>query len=367
MEGFHSMNAQEQMEAYNTCDRILGYILNNETFLSARKTQIIQEDCTEQFRVWRKHFAILLSVLLLFALFLMLFASRMLHRILDPILELTQMARDFHERIQGGELRAAGGGALKMRETQILSEAFDSMAETNLKQMKKLQDKIALDEEVHQLQMQNMQMQLSLAEANMQLLQSMISPHFLFNCMSTLAGMAYLEHDPGTRDMALKIAVFLRESLTLVGRTIPLQEEIRHTEKYIEIQQIRYGERIRFEVQVTGECREIALPAMLLQPLVENAISHGVKDLWEGARISIEAEKLGDECILRVRDNGRGILEEELEGIRREIEVPFESGKHTIGLHSVASRIRSAFPKDGSTRILSSPGEGTCIELHIPA
>ena len=382
LERFHAMTSEEQIASYNTCDKILGYIDANKAFLSVRRTQIIQDDCSKQFSVWRIHFILLLLILLLFALFLAFFASDILHRILDPILELTQKARDFHEGIQNGAPRMSPGAKplegredllpsskgreLWLRETQILNQAFDSMAQTISKQVEELQDKILLDQEVHQLQLQNIQMQLSLAEANMQLLQSMISPHFLFNCLSTLSGTAYLEHAPRTRDISLKMAVFLRESLTLVGQTIPLEREVEHTKKYIEIQQLRFGDRIHFFFHVPEDCYGIPLPAMLLQPLIENAISHGVKDLWKDAQISIFAQRRENLCIIQVVDNGRGISEEELDKIQQEIEVPFEPGKHTIGLHSVASRIRSAFPKEGSTSISSRPGEGVCIELHIP-
>lgn len=371
--------SSRQKELFRTCEKLLTYLDNNRNDLASLSTESISKSYQSQFRMWQTRFLLLILLLSSFAVYISLSATDLIRGILKPILDLTQKARLFMEQTQpeSGHRPEIKAGSTdpeikymhsvpQMTETQLLTDSFNVMTQTIQKQMTQLQDKIVLDQKLHELQLQNINMQLSLTEAKMQLIQSMISPHFLFNCLSTLAGTAYLEHAPRTRDISLKMAVFLRDSLGLVGQKITMAREFEHTVHYIEIQKIRFGDRILFETELNKDCENIMIPAMILQPLVENAISHGVKNRMTGGLIRIAAGRTGEQCCLSVSDNGEGIDSVQLNKIRSEIDRSFEPGVHTIGLHSVASRIQASFPGTGKTVILSSPAGGTRIEIRIP-
>jgi LytS/YehU family sensor histidine kinase len=128
-------------------------------------------------------------------------------------------------------------------------------------------------------------------EAELQSLRIQLNPHFLFNSLHSISALATI--DAGrTREMCIRLAAFLRSSLGLGNReTIPIQEEVELARSYLEVEQVRFGERLHVDAEIDPNCQNCGIPALLLQPLVENAVKHGVAGLIEGGAIRLAARR----------------------------------------------------------------------------
>lgn len=151
-----------------------------------------------------------------------------------------------------------------------------------------------------------------------------------------------------------------------IGKTIPIREEVEHTKEYIKIQQLRFGKRISFEIICDRECEGQKIPALILQPLVENSLSHGLKNCRGGGLIQIDIHKIQkEEIAIEVRDNGEGISEEQMKQVEEELKKPFESGQKGIGLRSIAYRLNDFF-KNRSSVHLEAQTERNSSKDHNP-
>lgn len=326
--------------------KVYDYIMDNQRALIDVRSDLIEEAYEEELYEWRIQFIGMIALVIALSLALIIIATRLIRRLLKPIRTLTTWIKGYRpgERQEKSLFVDSGG----VEETEILSSAFSDM-------IGQLEEKLETDK-------RNYELQVTLSETKMQLVQSMISPHFLFNCLATLAGMAYFENAPKTRALSLQIAGYLRDSLSLVGHDIPLQKELRHTKNYLDIQKARFQDRMEFIIENDGLSDELEVPAMILQPLAENSISHGIRDKLSGGEVRISVTTLEGLTRITVRDNGAGLDEEELEALRASIERPFEAGKGHIGLHSVATRLRDR----GSVTLESRKNEYFAVIIELP-
>ena len=230
-----------------------------------------------------------------------------------------------------------------------------------------LREKIDLAKRLHALEIQNMNIRLCLAEKEMNLMQSMINPHFLFNCLGTVSSMAVLENAPRTQALSAKIARYLRASIDLVGARIALRQELELLNQYLYIQSVRLGKRIATSVQCDAACEDTVVPAMFLQPIVENAIVHGLRDCVGGGRIEVCVSPQGQGRVaVTVADNGRGIEPDRLAHLRGMLHAPFKQGQDCVGLHSVISQLDTLFGDSYAFDIESAPGQGATVRLVLP-
>ena len=196
-------------------------------------------------------------------------------------------------------------------------------------------------------------------------LQSQVNPHFLFNTLNTAARLAYLENAPRTAEIIYSLASLLRYSLRNLDQLVALKEEISYLKHYLHIQEIRYKDHIKSQIDVPTEIENVLLLVMSLQPIVENAIIHGLEEKEEGGVINIKAYQKDETIFIEVKDNGVGIDKKMLEVIKNDI----EKGKgHTtaLGLQNVDRRIKMYFGKEYGLEIRSEKGNGTLVVLKIP-
>lgn len=356
---------EEQLEVYTEAERIREYLQYNSKTLHSIHSELISEGSQKIFVRWMIQLIFFLGAAVFCSVFIWYRGNRMVKKILFPILHLTEQAK----KIQKGnlEMEMVSEELIENQETLVLTKTFAEMIKTIQKQMEELKEKIALSKKLHSLELQNMQFQFQLTEAKMQLMQSMVNPHFLFNCLNTLSSLAYLERAKKTRDASGMIAGYLRNSLSFVGKKISLEEEMDHTRRYMEIQKLRFGERIQFLAECSSDCAAMIVPGMILQPLAENAISHGLKSIAQNGYVKIEAKKEEEIVRITVTDNGKGMKKEKLEAVREEIEkdVPCNSGGQGIGLHNVVLRMKMVFGEAFSIHLESQTGRGTKIEMKI--
>ena len=173
--------------------------------------------------------------------------------------------------------------------------------------------------------------------------------------------------------MANDLSLLFRYSIR-PGERVPLRDELDAVERYVRIQKTRFGERFAVCYDISEETRELSVPKMILQPLVENAIIHGVEVLDRDGRLVVESERVGDSLILRVRDNGGGMDPEKLERMQRKLAgaqlerdkdiVGYRAG---IGVVNVNNRIRLTYGEGYGVTIDSCPGKGTVVTLRMRA
>ncbi|MDO4546926.1 MAG: histidine kinase [Clostridia bacterium] len=312
---------------------------------------------------WRVQMRLSFMVAAICLCLLLVFIDWIIGSITSPVMRLA----DYAKRIAGGDFsrRFTAPARAGSEEIALLNDAVAYMSETIERQMQALQDKIELSKRLHALEIQNMNIQLSLAEKEMQLMQSMINPHFLFNCLSTVSGMAVLENAPRTRDISIRIARYLRSTIDLVGARITLGRELELLRQYLYIQSLRLGERVQTNVQCDPQCESARVPAMFLQPIAENAVVHGLRDCVSGGKLSVTAVRLSDSVEVVVSDNGRGMSRVRVSELLESIHAPFQGSQKRIGLHSVVSQLDSVFGEGYSFDMESEQGVGTTVRIRF--
>ena len=208
--------------------------------------------------------------------------------------------------------------------------------------------------------------QIRLRKAEFELLQAQINPHFLYNTLDTIIWLAESGEQKRVVAMVGSLSDFFRSTLSRGKDIVTLKEELQHVRSYLEIQQVRYQDILEYEIEVPEEMYACRLPKITIQPLVENALYHGIKNKRGVGRIRITCCREGNGCKLRVVDNGIGITGERLAQVRDGILNKVLTGKDIYGLYNVNERIRLNFGEDYGITIKSEYGEGTVVSVLVP-
>jgi two-component system LytT family sensor kinase len=204
----------------------------------------------------------------------------------------------------------------------------------------------------------------ALMEAEVRALRAQISPHFIYNSLGAIA--SFVRTDPDrARELLLEFADFTRYSFRSHGDYTTLAEELRSVERYLLLEQARFGDRLQVTLQIAPEVLGVAVPFLCIQPLVENAVRHGLEasaDKPDGAgRLSIVASDRGQHCEIEVEDDGTG---EDPERVRRALAGDTEMD--SVGLGNVDARLRNAFGDDYGLVVETAPGAGTKVIVRVP-
>lgn len=198
-------------------------------------------------------------------------------------------------------------------------------------------------------------------------LQSQINPHFLFNTLNTIARLALLEGASQTQEVVYALSDLLRNNLRDIEVLRTLDQELKSIRDYLTIQQVRYGERIQAVIEVDSQILDIKIPALTLQPLVENSIIHGLENKVEGGKIEITGNIDGDQIIIRVSDTGVGMPEAAIRTIFQAEKRTQTHGQTTgLGIINVHKRIQHYFGSEYGLVLDSKLGVGTTISIRLP-
>ena len=195
-----------------------------------------------------------------------------------------------------------------------------------------------------------------LMQARVDALISQINPHFLFNTLNTVS--ALVRFDPDTaRNVVLKLSNILRRRLKTQIHFLPLKQEVEFIDDYLDIEVVRFGrDKLQIRKEIDLDTLDLVVPSMILQPLVENAIRHGIGPKIEGGTITLRAHRRKGRLSIEVADDGIGIPDE------RRFEI-LESG---IGLKNVYERMKVLYSREFTFDVQSTPGKGTVIRIEIP-
>ncbi len=207
--------------------------------------------------------------------------------------------------------------------------------------------------------------QIRLRKAEFELLQSQINPHFLYNTLDTIVWLAEAGEEKEVVSMVENLSDFFRISLSKGNDVISIRDEIQHVRSYLEIQQVRYRDILTFDIDVSEDMMDMRIPKISVQPLVENALYHGIKNKRGVGKIEIKGEKKFDKIIISVKDNGIGMTKEDLERVRNGMVFGQSEDNNVFGLYNVNERIRLKFGEKSGVSIESEYNVGTVAEIVL--
>ena len=235
-------------------------------------------------------------------------------------------------------------------EVAVLAHGFNDMAEN----IQILVNKVREDEQ-------------KMRKADLRLLQEQINPHFLYNTLDTIVWLIECNETEQATEMVVTLSDFFRLVLSHGQEFISIRMEEQHVRSYLQIQETRYHDIMEYHILIDPELYGYQIPKMTLQPIVENALYHGIKCKRSKGQICIRGEKKQDLLILTVTDDGVGMEEADLQDLQKEIEKPCKQTDRGFGLANVNERLHMYFGAEYGVKIASRPGEGTQVTIVIPA
>lgn len=213
---------------------------------------------------------------------------------------------------------------------------------------------------------ENHQRERTAHELELQVLRAQISPHFLYNALNSVRSLASMQGMDHIERLITAIIRLLRAALSNTEALVSLAQELEYVHNYTEICQYQYLNDFTVDVDADDALLECRMPPMVLQPIVENAIIHGIADFRSDGMIRIQARREGDILFLRVTDNGQGMSEEQIAALLGQPRNTDKRRFSSIGVHNVLKRIQMRFGDGYGLRIASRPGEYTAVEIVLP-
>ncbi len=278
---------------------------------------------------------------LLLAVGILLYSVHFANRITQPIAALAEKAR----RLGEGDFSVTPIQA-RSTELQTLDKGFNEMVGR-----------------INTLMGKQMESQKYLHRAELELLQAQINPHFLYNTLDSIVVLAESNRNEEVVQMVTSLSVFFRNSLSRGQDIITLRAERDQVTSYLEIQQIRYSDILRYEIQIPEELLDCLVPKLVLQPLVENALYHGTKNKRGVGSIFITGKSLGSDMLLEVTDNGAGMDEEQIQTLRAGV---YEDRHTGLGLVNVHKRVKLYCGEPYGLSFESVLGKGTSVSVLLP-
>lgn len=283
---------------------------------------------------------VVLSLVLLS--FLLSKSRKLSSRIVDPIDRICERL----EAIGKGSLQVCEPIQADVEEVQLLTDGIENM----VGQLKRLIDKNTAQEKQRR-------------RTELELLQAQINPHFLYNTLDTIIWLIESGEISEAVTMVSSLSNYFRFSLSRGQNIITLAEEEQHIRSYLEIQQMRYRDLMEYEIDIADELKNFILPKLTLQPLVENALYHGIKNRRRKGFIHVTGRVQNELMILEVADDGAGMTEERLIEMRASL---VDGKREGFGLRTVHQRIQILFGVEYGLAVESTPDVGTRVIVTIP-
>ena len=251
-------------------------------------------------------------------------------------------------------------------EIGVVTTAFNEMVVSMRGYLQKLRESMELE---NQMKERELLMDAHLKEAQLKYLQAQINPHFLFNTLNAGAQLAMMEDAKSTYRYLQNVAAFFRSKTNRDEQITSLADEIRLVDSYMYIINVRFSSSIRYEKNIDEDLVHVTMPSMTLQPIVENAVNHGIRDIDWPAVITLSVYRTGNSITISVRDNGVGMEEQQMQEILSGEAHPRKKGDETngVGLANVVNRLQLFYEQRDVFDITSAgPGKGTEVLLFLP-
>lgn len=297
------------------------------------------------------------AVLMGFVMFLTKILSNAL---VSPAVLLAQCAR----KIAKNDFTGEDPSVENRDEMGELVRAFNKMKRSTKGYIDTLKENHRMSELLHREEIERVEMEKQLSGARLELLKSQINPHFLFNTLNMIACMAKLEEAVTTERMISSMSSLFQYNLKTSEQIVTLARELKVVQDYMYIQQMRFGSRILYSCDLKVDAEQAMIPAFTLQPVVENAMVHGLSKKEQGGRVHVRIWEQGKRLVISVADTGLGMSEERLAEVTEAMKER-RTSRIGIGLGNIYKRIHMMY-KQGEFRIASIEGRGTVIQMFIP-
>ncbi|MGB9686321.1 MAG: sensor histidine kinase [Rectinema subterraneum] len=389
--GLRAGGSPDYYQAFVKATRIQGYI---DVYLNRLLSELMQSG-EETYAKLSRRSEILNKTILLSMIIASILAVIVIVLVTEAITApLRKLAKEA-EKLASGDLEAGIVEAHTNDEVETLARSFASMASNIRAMVEGLKEKAELERLLHEEELALVSMGKALREAQFMNLQEQMKPHFLFNALNTIARSALMERAERTESLALGLARLLRATIKDSGALSSLEEEITLAQAYIEFQHARFGDRLKWKIDVPSALQSLKVPRLMIQPLVENAVRHGLEPKVEGGTVYIKARRRNTRLILWVLDDGVGISKEKLEEIREHIvfslelknrkpeELPVPTDAELlnsdpgesenellngtgIGLANLATRLAILYSGQCRFDIQADSDKGTLVRIMIP-
>ena len=288
----------------------------------------------------RSIYVLVAAILVVVALILSNFIARNITR---PL----QQLRDSMARVQEGDFGAAEVEVTSRNEVGSLTRSFNVMTSR-----------------IQELMKQNIYEQQQKRKSELKALQSQINPHFLYNTLDSIIWMAEGKKNEEVVVMTASLARLLRQSISNEEEQVPIGQEVEYARSYLTIQKMRYKDKLEFQIQVDAQIMGAPIIKLVLQPLIENAIYHGLKYKEGKGLLIVRGYREGENAVLQIKDNGAGMDEQTLSHIFEKHKVNYRS--NGVGVYNVQKRLQLYYGMDYGITYSSKQGEGTTASIVIP-
>ncbi len=353
-------NVEKYKSSYESALKLYQFINHDISVLNSR--QFKNNSASYQtLQAALQYLEVISSVILMIVMVISLTVMMMMTKdIVTPLTNLAHTAKlvgqgNFHVKVP-----SLGTGD----ELGIVTGTFNQMVDSLDEYVNKIKESAEKEQEMKE---REFLMENHLKEAQLKYLQSQINPHFLFNSLNAGVQLAMMEDAEKTSVFMEKMADFFRYNVKKGSRDATIREEVEAVENYVYILNVRFAGDIRYHSLIHEETMDFPIPSMILQPLVENAVNHGIRNMEGKGEIHLTVEDHGEEIEICIRDNGIGMEEEELDRIRAGVQITEAAGSTGIGIHNVISRLELYYNDDHIFHIFSDgKDKGTTVILRIP-
>ncbi|MBP5608904.1 MAG: histidine kinase [Lachnospiraceae bacterium] len=362
IEAKRGRNVERYRVQYEEASKLYGYIksyirsLNGERFVSNSERYTALSESFRKFEFFA--IAVMVAVFIASA-FVIIRITRML------IFPLQALARSADE-VAGGNLEAELPQSVNNDETGRLTAAFSKMMVSIREYIERLRESM---EKERQMQEKELMMETHLKDAQLKYLQAQINPHFLFNTLNAGAQLAMMEGADRTYEYVQTVADFFRYNVRKQDELVSIENEVDLVDNYIRILNVRFSGDIHYDRQTDERLMKVKMPGMILQPIVENAVNHGIREMGDRGHIQLKVYRDEKRVFISVKDNGKGMSREDIDKLLCG-EWKYEEKKgdsNGIGMDNVIARLKLFSERDDVIDIVSEGmDKGTEVIINLP-
>lgn len=365
IEAKRGRNVEKYSAEYDEAREMYQYVntyinsLNNEQFKSNSSNF---SELISAFRVFETvSLGVMMFTIFGSAAIVIVFTSNLI----EPIRKLAHSA----DEVAKGNLEIETLPVMSHDEIGVVTGAFNKMVISIRQYIEQITENMEHEREMKERELKT---EASLKDAKLKYLQAQINPHFLFNTLNAGAQLAMMEDAEKTYDYIQNTAEFFRYNVREGNTVVDLEDEITLIDHYIYILNVRFSGDIKYEKIIETDINDVKMPSMILQPIVENSVNHGIKEMEGKGHITLRVYYDGSNVVISIKDNGEGMtaetIDKVLSGTLTEAEKPRPTGAHGIGMDNVISRIRMFTGKEDSVEIISEGiGKGTEVKIKLEA
>lgn len=362
IEAKRGRNVEKYRIRYENATELYNYIssyinsLNNQKFINNSENFV---KLSKGLRVTENISISIMFLVIISNIFLILRYST---QITKPLKELSKSA----DEIANGNFDIDLVEVKSKDEVGVVTNAFNQMVVSIREYIERI--KVSMEKErIHAEK--ELVMETHLKDAQIKYLQAQINPHFLFNSLNAGAQLSMLEGADKTYDYIQNMAQFFRYNLRKADSVITLKEEIELIDIYIYILNVRFSGEIKYEKNIDDKCLNAHMPSMILQPIVENCVNHGIREMAGDGIITLSVNKMPDSILISIKDNGKGMSQEKIDeilnGTYKDDGLSMDS--NGIGMDNVIKRLRMYFDSDDVISIISEgENKGTEVLIYLP-